>query len=233
MKRLLSFVLVFAMIISVAVIPAFSFSDDSVRYYRKNFTDKYVKPYDAADGYYFYYEQYHHYIDENDPDSEIDWVLVYAGDMSYEQGKVKQVVGRRIFFADESSSPFVFKYAVYDVEKNEFYPISDELFEKYDGLYDAFHREEAGVAGIKIGDADFDKKLTVIDATVIQRAIAKISDFNEKDDLSEYQDCGGGLNYVSDFDRDGERTVLDATRIQRYLAQNPNEEPTEDDDMMM
>lgn len=231
MKRLVSILIVVAMLLSVTTISAFGFSDDSVRYYRKNFTDKYVKPYDAADGYYFYFEQYHHYEDETNPDSAIDWVLVYAGDMSYEQGKVKQVIADRIFFADESSSPFAFKYAVYDVKADEFYALEDLLFEKYDGLKEAFLKEETGVAGLKIGDIDQDKKLTVMDATTIQRAVADLEAYSVEDDLSAYADLGGDLKYVSDFDQDGKRTILDATGIQIYVAQNPEINP--DDDMMM
>ncbi|MBR2715977.1 MAG: hypothetical protein IKB73_07230 [Ruminococcus sp.] len=230
MKKLVSFVLIVVLLVTASVLPAMCFSDDSVRYYRKNFTDKYVKPYDAADGYYFYFEQYHHYVDENDPDSEIDWVLVYAGDMNYTQGKVKQTVSNRIFLADESSSPFAFKYAVYDVKLNEFYPISDALFEKYDGLEEAFLKEEVGVAGLKIGDIDQDKKLTVLDATAIQRANAWLEDYKAEDDLSAYADLGGDLKYVSDFDRDGARSVMDATGIQLYLVEHPeidNEDPSE------
>ncbi len=235
MKRMISLLLVFILAVSVAVVPAFAFSDDSVRYFRKNFTDKYVKPYDAADGYYFYFEQYHHYEDDSDPNSKIDWVLVYAGNMSYTDGKVKQVVGKRVFCADESSSPFVFKYAVYDVAKDEFYPISNELFEQYDGLYEAFHNEKSGVAGMYIGDADMDNRLTVLDATKIQRATAQLTQYDKKDDLGTYKDLGGDLSYISDFDRDGERTVLDATGIQKYIAkfgEESDDEPVDPDGMM-
>ncbi len=231
MKKLISFLLVLVLVLSVAMVSAFSFSDDSVRYYRKNFTDKYVEPYDAADGYYFYFEQYHHYEDENDPDSEIDWVLVYAGDMSYTDGKVKQKIADRIFFADESSSPFTFKYAVYDVKEDEFYALEDALFDKYDGLKEAFLKEEAGVAGLKIGDIDQDKKLTVLDATSIQRAAAQLEAFSAEDDLSDYTDCGGDQKFVSDFDGDGVRSVLDATGIQKYIVANPEVEDPSDEMM--
>ena len=232
MKKL-ACVLLVVVLLCASVVPAFAaFSDDSVRYYRKNFTNKYVKPYDAADGYYFYFEQYHHYVDETDPDSEIDWVLVYGGDMNYTQGKVKQVVGRRVLFADESSSPFVFKYAVYDVAKDEFYPIDEKLFDVYDGLEEAFYNEEVGVAGMKLGDADRDKKLTVIDATIIQRAVAQLGEFDAEDDISDYKAIGTNVDFISDFDCDGYRTVLDATGIQLYLVEHPEIDDS-DDDMMM
>lgn len=232
MKRLLSVVLVSVMLLSVAIIPAFGFSDDAVRIYRRNFTDKYVKPYDAADGYYFYFEQYYHYADEASPDeSEPDWVLVYAGDMSYTDGKVKKLVSDRVFFADESSSPFVFKYAVYDVKEDTFYDLDDSLLEKYEGLDEALRVEKAGAP---LGDADMDERLSVMDATQIQMAMARMLEFDAKDDLSEYSDLGGDVKYISDFDRDGVRSVMDATAIQFRIAkigEDPTE-PTEPDEMM-
>lgn len=232
MKRLLSVVLVSVMLLSVAIIPAFGFSDDAVRVYRRNFTDKYVKPYDAADGYYFYFEQYYHYADEASPDeSEPDWVLVYAGDMSYTDGKVKKLVNDRIFVADESSSPFVFKYAVYDVKEDTFYDLDDSLLEKYEGLDEALRVEKAG---LPLGDADMDMRLSVMDATQIQMAMARMLEFDAKDDLSEYSDLGGDVKYISDFDQDGVRSVMDATAIQFRIAKigEDPEDPTEPTDMM-
>ena len=57
----------------------------------------------------------------------------------------------------------------------------------------------------KLGDADGDGEVTIIDATAIQRWLADMP-------VSE---CI--LSYA-DFDGDGEVTILDATAIQRYLA---------------
>ena len=57
-----------------------------------------------------------------------------------------------------------------------------------------------------LGDADGDGDVTIIDATVIQRALAGItvpSDFNEA---------------AADVDGDGDMTIIDVTCIQRYLA---------------
>lgn len=229
MKKIVCIMLALVMLMSALLIPTSAFSDDSVRIYRKNFTDKYVKPYDAADGYYFYFEQYYGYKGNN-TDSEIEWVLVYAGDMSYEKGKIKQVVGSRVFYADEASSPFKFKYAVYDVKEDKFYDLSDEIVLKYDGLFEALIAENAGVP---LGDADMDKELSILDATQIQLVSAKLAVFDENDSLAEYTDCGDDFTYVSDFNCDGERDIMDATGIQLYLVEHPQKpEIVEPDDMM-
>ncbi len=58
----------------------------------------------------------------------------------------------------------------------------------------------------RIGDADGDDEVTIIDATVIQRTLADI----ETPDYSEE---------AADADQDGEVTVVDATCVQRYIAQ--------------
>ena len=63
-----------------------------------------------------------------------------------------------------------------------------------------------------IGDADTDKNVTILDATAIQRTLAKlrVDKFDDK---------------AADADEDGKVTILDATDIQRYLAKlscNPN-----------
>lgn len=70
--------------------------------------------------------------------------------------------------------------------------------------------EVAEVDGLKVigylGDLDADKEITIMDATVIQLAIAK------KTTLSDTQ------TLLADTDRDGGISVMDATDIQRYIA---------------
>ena len=56
-----------------------------------------------------------------------------------------------------------------------------------------------------VGDADKDGELTILDATVIQRALAGLD--NSSYDVK-----------AADADEDGEVSILDATAIQRHLA---------------
>lgn len=58
----------------------------------------------------------------------------------------------------------------------------------------------------KVGDADLDSKVTVIDATSIQKKLAQMLTFNEKQMIS------------GDADEDKKISVLDATYIQKFLA---------------
>jgi len=59
---------------------------------------------------------------------------------------------------------------------------------------------------MKLGDADGDGGVTIVDATVIQRCLAS---------LQKWDDVQAA---AADTDEDGKRTILDATTIQRWLA---------------
>ena len=60
-----------------------------------------------------------------------------------------------------------------------------------------------------LGDVDGDGKVTIIDATCIQRKLANIP-------MAIF------IDNAADADEDGELTILDATTIQRWLAQLPS-----------
>ncbi len=65
-------------------------------------------------------------------------------------------------------------------------------------------------AEIILGDVDIDCKVTILDATAIQRKLASLTTQL--------------LNFTAaDTDKDGEVTILDATAIQRYLANLPTQ----------
>lgn len=73
-----------------------------------------------------------------------------------------------------------------------------------------------------IGDMNKDGKLSVADATFIQKQIAELEE-DPFDTLENYKygDEELPLRFKSDFDRDGKRTVKDATAVQKYLAGLP------------
>lgn len=82
-------------------------------------------------------------------------------------------------------------------------------FGTHDDKYMEFYYDFApcgGSGGTLLGDVDLDGKVTILDATMIQRHLAKLST------LSSAQLAN------ADTDRDGTVSILDATRIQRYIA---------------
>lgn len=104
---------------------------------------------------------------------------------------------------------YVYGLFIYDMTEDTFTPIEEANFSKYDDP-----EYTMGVdweicrlyLGSRLGDADMDKEITVIDATAIQKYKANLKKAN-KISLG-----------AADFDGDGVVSVIDATRIQKSLA---------------
>lgn len=216
MKKVISLILTMVLLVSALSVSVFATETEEETYlYKDEFIEGYIGDYEYEDGYYFYKEVYYHHIDENDPESDIDWVLVNASNNMVLPWLVKGVIGDIVFYDYNQNCPFSFNWAVYDVANNYFSELSEAVFRTYKDLEQVC--EEIGV-GQPVGDADFDGKLTISDATYIQRVIAKLVEFKEQDDIMEFYPLYGDLDYVSDMNRDGERNIMDATAIQRKLA---------------
>lgn len=186
------------------------------------FEDRYIsKQEQIISDLYTYDEIEYHYSAQGD----IQWVLVYAMNEYPAPLSTYVVLKDRVVCYGYYYSPATL-YSVYDVVKDEFYDISTIEWLDYEGLEQAIEKQEIGVP---IGDSDFDRKLTVMDATFVQRVIAELDEFNNYDNISDYYVPRGKeiLKYISDFDRDGERTILDATAIQMKLAKVENIATTE------
>lgn len=123
------------------------------------------------------------------------------------------IVADRYVYSIGGYELFLSGYALYDAEKDDFVELAAVDAADYPGLYEAIW--ELGL-GKPIGDADFDGKVTILDATHIQRALVNL------DDLEGCYVLGEGMANmrcpVADADSDGKITILDATRIQRVLA---------------
>lgn len=96
-----------------------------------------------------------------------------------------------------------------DISRGHYYV---QVISCYEGLLTDGEKREViiddqnnPVTGVKLGDADGDDALTILDATAIQRTLAKLS--TKKFDKE-----------AADADQDGTVTILDATAIQRHLA---------------
>ncbi len=165
---------------------------------------------------YYYDELYYHYVDENDPNSEIDWAIVYALAYATSEMGIKTIVADRVL-ATRHDAWYGYGWALYDAETKDFVAIDKVDLSKYEGFVKGL--EEAKI-GNPLGDANLDGELTVLDATYIQRALAGLCEFDSRDDLSEYlsRNADIPLDYISDMDGDGERSIFDATAIQMKLA---------------
>ncbi|MBQ8538551.1 MAG: hypothetical protein IJ433_02755 [Ruminococcus sp.] len=160
---------------------------------------------------YEYDEVEYHY----NADGELEWVLINTT-FDYPQPLiVYAVIGDRVWVGD-SRAPSV-GYYVYDVARESFIDIcsSKISWDDYDGLEEAIYKQNIGRP---IGDIDRDGKLTILDATKIQCALAGLEEFDVYDELSDYVSSYGYLEYISDANMDGNRDILDATTIQLKLA---------------
>ncbi len=103
--------------------------------------------------------------------------------------------------------------AVTDIGENAFDGCSDLTIlcapDSYAAQYARAHHISAESAIFR-GDADHDGRVTIIDATKIQRFLAKLA-----------EDPDGYIRLAGDVDGDG-LNIIDATRIQRYLARIEN-----------
>lgn len=159
-----------------------------------------------------YHEEYYHHVDEDDDTSDIDWVLISAATaIMVEPIDPPEhhylIIGDIVYGSTYYYEPFYTQYCVYDVAKDEFLDITAVDFDEYKGLREAFCN---GKYGILVGDVDVDGEVSVLDATEIQRAQAKLSTLKV-------------VFLVKDYNRDKSFDVLDATAIQKHLAGFDNE----------
>ena len=219
MKKLVSIILVFVLMLSISITPAFAYKEEYKEYYDMLFghadwlfLDKFLEneiiPRES-DGSMVQLFYYYEYCCHKDATGNIDWVLAEANTQPlYDMDTSHAVVinDKVIYIAHDY---FIFRsgMVVYDVKKDKFFNLLSVDLSEYEGLEEYIDKN----MGRRIGDADGDDELTVFDATFIQRAIAKLCEFNSNDYFEKY-------GYISDVDGDRERTVLDATAIQMKLA---------------
>lgn len=216
MKKLFSIILTAVMLMAIAITPAYACGscaqEGSAEYL---FLERYPSLNDDN----FTFEEVYRY---DNPDSDYyydDWILVRAS-LNYRSAlNVKELIGDRIF-TGEQDAPFSYGYAIFEYKNGgRFKELDSSCLMLYDGLMEAL--EEANV-GRPVGDADFDNELSILDATYIQRALAKLCDFNKLDDITDY--CvnvthdSDTINFVSDMNMDGEVNILDASAIQQKLV---------------
>ena len=160
-----------------------------------------------------FYHEYCHYSDENS--EEPDWALVACVIQPEPWGvMVGAVVGNRVLYiyGGPGQAPFYSGIAVYVPEVDEFFDLTkrlDEIIELCPDFVETIEKEKFGSL---IGDMNWDDKISILDATIIQRCIA--------DNIrgEEFEGVDGGF-CIADFNRDYSSDIMDATAIQRYLVQ--------------
>lgn len=162
-------------------------------------------------------ELYHHHVyNPNVPDSpECDWALIYCETYIIDPVAGAHIFGDRVIYRTSASFPFTYGYGVYDYRTKSFVDLVEAWDDdKYEGLHEAFAAQNAGTL---IGDANKDNKLTIDDATQIQRYLARAIE----DSAVGAQSAAKGkteTEYICDFNNDGTVNISDVTAIQKELA---------------
>lgn len=126
------------------------------------------------------------------------------------------VYGNYVLRNNESYAPSISGYNVYLDSSKEVVSLREAYDTNIDGIESVF--TDYGL-GELIGDVDNDKSITILDATVIQKNLAQLSDFADNDKIQgNCEDGSISISYISDFNRDMDRSILDATAIQMHLA---------------
>lgn len=145
-----------------------------------------------------------------------EYVLVYLNtNMSLDMPSA-DVFGDYILKNTSMGHPFAYGYGIYIPSTEEVYGLTYAYELDIEGIESVFTEAKIGKL---IGDLDKDRKITIKDATYIQKCLAGLLEFDKYDYITafEYEE-NPPLLYVSDFNRDCERNIKDATAIQKHLA---------------
>lgn len=213
MKKLVSIILA-TILIAGAMVTAGAYDpyppqEELAYQFEDKFVERYCATYDQIKNFYRYDELYYHY-DEN---GEIDWCLVCIQGTGFLPADIKYLRIDDFVLISSSGHFFDMMYGIYDVAADKFIDIVDCYNElgKYEGVEDALR---VVPQSRPIGDYDYDYRLSILDATGIQRMLAKLDSFK----YGFYSDRFGNMGDFADIDGDGKISILDATAIQRKLA---------------
>ncbi len=169
---------------------------------------KYIETYNSSFGNYTYREKCSVYNESR----ELEYILINAYNNMCSPAEVGFRIGDVVIHSYNIHSNFVYQYGLYDVKEEKVYDLFDlrKTPEKYYKLEENLVRY---CGGIPIGDSNNDGKVTVLDATTIQRIVASLD--RPRYPYRYLSHEGDESGYISDYDGDGSITVLDATCIQR------------------
>lgn len=155
-----------------------------------------------------YHESYEHY---SSPKEAIpDFVLITAFGGEPADMEITKIFGDYVLYSPDLKYPGgEFGYYIYLPNKNEIYTLTKAFEKGIEGVYNVFTE---GYIGELLGDVNYDNKLNIRDATMIQHHLAGYDNMN-------IESVHGGYTLpVADFNCDGKLNIRDATAIQKRLA---------------
>lgn len=220
-KRFISISIVATLLICLAFanVSAISVDPENKYKYDEIITPKVFKEWQLQDPDFVinYSERYEYYSsddistqDELVPDFvlislDTNWCIdTFAGD----------IFGDYVLTTTSAGIPFTYGYGIYVPKTGEVYDLYNAYKIGIEGIENVFTK---GGVGRLLGDMDRDRKLTVKDATYIQKILAGVEGFTEPTIHAAEFDNTLPIS-ISDFNRDRVRNIKDATAIQKYIA---------------
>lgn len=214
MKKTLSFIIICALLLSMSIFPTFAQDNKiytNLQTDEHTYIDRLFELYPDIAEAYMLNEFIYNEIGELDIDCDdaVDFAIIFAHYSLALEVLGWSAIGDRVI-TSQLYSPFEFGYALYDIEKDSFIEFSQTIVEDYPFLPEYMDKYKIGSP---FGDADGDKILSIMDATLIQLVCAKLVQYPSIGDV--YSD---NVAFTSDCNRDGVLDILDATAIQLKLA---------------
>ena len=129
---------------------------------------------------------------------------------------VADLFGDKLLYSSSGSIPFAHGYGIYIPETNSLYGLSYAVENHIEGIEKALEHISFDAL---MGDNDCDGRLTIKDATYLQKCLAGLEEYRKDDVIEAFQyDEKAPARYISDYNRDGNRNIKDATAIQKKLA---------------
>ena len=164
----------------------------------------------------FYDEMYEYYSDVNTSDDEAtpDYVLVYVYGRWVTDALECNIYGDYVLQSYYGYTPFTYGYGIYIPETEEVYSLTKAYEMGIEGIEKVFTEAKVGRL---MGDMDNDRKLTIKDATYIQKIVAGLVGYSDTDIYAADFDVSLPCS-IGDFNRDRTMNVKDATAIQKNIA---------------
>ncbi len=168
-------------------------------------------------GPYYYQALYEYYEEEPETaESTPDCVLIFACHPLVESPWDYSIVVGRHYYYHDANSPYDTVYCIYLPKEGRVISLKEAYEEKIPGIESCLEHTRADL----FGDMDFDDKLSVKDATYIQKCLVGLEKYKNAHYIGEHEvnNTDGIMYNVADFNRDDAVNVKDATAIQKHIA---------------
>lgn len=172
----------------------------------------------TGSGWLSYYSELYRYRSEGSPcEATPDYVLIEVYENISGPAFAAELLGDYVLRSYEHKYPATFGYVIYMPKTNEIYSLKKAYDLGIEGVQNVFTE---GIIGELLGDVNYDRKLNIRDAALIQKTLAGISEI-ENNEIGGFMwnDDENVPCYIGDFNCDRKMNIRDATAIQKKIAE--------------